>query len=90
MLRISRAPPPTCTITSAIENGKTENSNDIVLAILQKQVDLPFACNSSRDLQPPIDSGRALSLLSDTLSSSICIGQTQNGGKLLITTPHIS
>lgn len=57
---------------------------------MQKQAGLPLACNSSSDLQPPIDSGRAFSLLSDTLSSSICISQTQNDGKLLTTTPHSS
>lgn len=39
----------------------------------KKLMDLPFACNSSRELQPPIDSGSAISLLSDTLSSNICI-----------------
>jgi hypothetical protein len=60
------------------------------LVVLPKQADLPFACNSSRDLQPPIDSGRAFSLLSDILSSSICTSQTQNECKLSITIPYIS
>lgn len=44
-------------------------------------MDLPFACNSSRELQPPIDSGSAISLLSDTLSSNICIRKKKKGWK---------
>jgi len=34
-------------------------------------IEFPFARNSSRELQPPIDSGSSFSLLSDTLSIDI-------------------
>jgi len=38
-----------------------------------KDISIPFACNSSREKQLPIDSGRVFNLLFDTFKSDNCI-----------------
>ena len=40
---------------------------------LKKDLNIPFACNSSREKQLPIDSGRDFNLLFDTFKSNNCI-----------------
>lgn len=56
----------------SIYQEKDEGLQFIIKEIFNMTRKLPFACNSSREIHPPIDSGRHFNLLLETFSNTSC------------------